>query len=143
MAGAPGAQATNLLEQAITQTQPCRSLKGKLDLGLTKVDLGIDNIDGVEVETLRIAVDGDAAEVSARGTLACKTSDNATFKGGFKATMEAHVAANIASCAIEDSSLNIVKVEGKYGYLVSGFKDQIAAALRGGLEKNFRKLCGQ
>ncbi|MBY5660951.1 hypothetical protein [Rhizobium leguminosarum] len=95
MAGAPCAQATNLLEQAITLTQPCRSLKGKLDLGLTKVDLGIDNIDRVEVETLRIAVDGDAAEVSARGTLACKTSDDATFKGGFKATVEAHVTANI------------------------------------------------
>lgn len=71
------AQAANALERAIGDAQPCRSLKAKVSsFGIT-VQVGVDKLDSVKIENLQVSVNGDAAQASARGTLACKTSDEA------------------------------------------------------------------
>lgn len=133
--------AGNALERAIEKTEPCRSIKGKVDLGLTKVDVGVDRLDYIKIESARIAMDGDAANASARGTLACKTSDSATSKRGFSATAEAHAKINLVNCAVDASSIAIVKTDGTFGDLVEGFKGQIEDALRRGLVRSLTKLC--
>ncbi|TAY87959.1 hypothetical protein [Rhizobium leguminosarum] len=133
------AQAANALERAIGDAQPCRSLRAKVSsFGIT-VQVGVDKLDSVKIENLQVSVNGDVAEASARGTLACKTSDEALVKGGFSATAEVHLQVDLATCA--ESSIEIVKTGGRFGDVVKGLQTEITDALRRSLEKNLVKLC--
>ena len=135
------AQAANALERAIGDAQPCRSLKAKVSsFGIT-VQVGVDTLDSVKIENLQVSVNGDAAEASARGTLACKTSDEALVKGGFSATAEVHLKVDLATCKTAESSIEIVKTGGRFGDVVKGLETEISDALRRSLEKNLAKLC--
>ncbi|CAK07804.1 hypothetical protein ELG83_09545 [Rhizobium leguminosarum] len=135
------AQAANALERAIGDAQPCRSLKAKVSsFGIT-VQVGVDKLDSVKIENLQVSVNGDAAEASARGTLACKTSDEALVKGGFSATAEVHLKVDLATCKTAESSIEIVKTGGRFGDVVKGLETEISDALRRSLEKNLAKLC--
>ncbi|MBW8789138.1 MAG: hypothetical protein JF594_15665 [Rhizobium leguminosarum] len=135
------AQAANALERAIADAQPCRSLKAKVSsFGIT-VQVGVDKLDSVKIENLQVSVNGDAAEASARGTLACKTSDEALVKGGFSATAEVHLQVDLATCKTAESSIEIVQTGGRFGDVVNGLQTEISEALRRSLEKNLAKLC--
>ncbi|TAU88695.1 hypothetical protein ELI02_29200 (plasmid) [Rhizobium leguminosarum] len=135
------AQAANALERAIGDAQPCRSLKAKVSsFGIT-VQVGVDKLDSVKIENLQVSVNGDVAEASARGTLACKTSDEALVKGGFSATAEVHLQVDLATCKTAESSIEIVKTGGRFGDVVKGLQTEISDALRRSLEKNLAKLC--
>ncbi|TAU83532.1 hypothetical protein ELI40_09715 [Rhizobium leguminosarum] len=135
------AQAANALERAIGDAQPCRSLKAKVSsFGIT-VQVGVDKLDSVKIENLQVSVNGDVAEASARGTLACKTSDEALVKGGFSATAEVHLQVDLATCKTAESSIEIVKTGGRFGDVVKGLQTEISDALRQSLEKNLAKLC--
>ena len=135
------AEAANVLERAIGEAQPCKSLKTKVSSFGVSIDVGIDRFDSAKIENLQISVNGDAAEASARGTLACKTSDDALVKGGFSATAQVHVKVDLATCKMNESSIEIVETGGRFGDIVKGLEDQIASALRRSLEKNVAKLC--
>jgi hypothetical protein len=135
------AQAANALERAIGDAQPCRSLKAKVSsFGIT-VQVGVDKLDSVKIENLQVSVNGDVAEARARGTLACKTSDEALVKGGFSATAEVHLQVDLATCKTAESSIEIVKTGGHFGDVVKGLQTEISDALRRSLEKNLVKLC--
>ncbi|TAV48595.1 hypothetical protein ELI30_09905 [Rhizobium leguminosarum] len=135
------AQAANALERAIGDAQPCRSLKAKVSsFGIT-VQVGVDKLDSVKIENLQVSVNGDVAEARARGTLACKTSDEALVKGGFSATAEVHLQVDLATCKTAESSIEIVKTGGRFGDVVKGLQTEITDALRRSLEKNLVKLC--
>ncbi|NKJ72717.1 hypothetical protein GFL38_10625 [Rhizobium leguminosarum bv. viciae] len=135
------AQAANALERAIEQAQPCRSLKTKVDTFGLSVAVGVDKFDAVKIEEIQITVDGDSADASARGTLACNTSVQAVLKGGFLATAEVHLQADLATCKVGQSSAEIIKTDGRFGDLVNGFKNEITKALRESRVKNLMKLC--
>ncbi len=75
-----------------------------------KVELGIDELDFVKIDTIEIRVNGDLAEASALGTLACKTSDDAPLQGGFSAKARIHLQANLATCMTNASSIDIIEV---------------------------------
>ncbi|MBY3116694.1 hypothetical protein HFO29_01715 [Rhizobium laguerreae] len=135
------ALAENVLERAIAQSQPCRSLRTKVKLGPINVDVGVDKLEAVKVESIQISVNGNVAEADARGTIACKTSDQAVVTGGFSATATVHLKTDLSTCAVDESAIAIVKTDGRFGDLVDGFKNQISDALRQGLEKNLKKLC--
>ncbi|MGO7287572.1 hypothetical protein ACCT25_35445, partial [Rhizobium ruizarguesonis] len=83
----------------------------------------------------------DAAQASARGTLACKTSDEALVKGGFSATAEVHLQVDLATCKTTESSIEIVQTGGRFGDIVKGLQTEISDALRRSLEKNLAKMC--
>ncbi|MBY5847278.1 hypothetical protein HA464_06080 [Rhizobium leguminosarum bv. trifolii] len=135
------AQAANALERAIGDAQPCRSLKAKVSsFGIT-VQVGVDKLDSVKIENLQVSVNGDAAQASARGTLACKTSDEALVKGGFSATAEVHLQVDLATCKTTESSIEIVQTGGRFGDVVKGLQTEISDALRRSLEKNIAKIC--
>ncbi|TBB70871.1 hypothetical protein ELH45_10125 [Rhizobium ruizarguesonis] len=135
------AQAANALERAIGDAQPCRSLKAKVSsFGIT-VQVGVDKLDSVKIENLQVSVNGDAAQASARGTLACKTSDEALVKGGFSATAEVHLQVDLATCKTTESSIEIVQTGGRFGDIVKGLQTEISDALRRSLEKNLAKMC--
>ncbi|MGO6814735.1 hypothetical protein ACCS67_07565 [Rhizobium brockwellii] len=135
------AQAANALERAIGDAQPCRSLKAKVSsFGIT-VQVGVDKLDSVKIENLQVSVNGDVAEARARGTLACKTSDEALVKGGFSATAEVHLQVDLATCKTAESSIEIVKTGGRFGDVVKGLQTEITDALHRNLEKNLVKLC--
>lgn len=84
---------------------------------------------------------GDAAEASARCTLACKTSDEALVEGGFSATAEVHLKINLATCKMTEASIEIVKTGGRFGDIVKGLETEIFGTLRRSLENNLAKLC--
>src|SRR5689334_13974263 len=50
--------AANVLERAIEAAQPCKPLKVKQSVLGVKVELGIDKLDFIKVDTLDIRVDG-------------------------------------------------------------------------------------
>lgn len=135
------ASATNVLERAIAAAQPCKPLKVKQSVLGVKVELGIDTLDFVKVDTLEIRVDGDLAQASALGTLACRTSDGAPVQGGFSARARINLQANLASCIMSGSKIEIIEAGGEFGDVVTAFEPEISAALRGGVEKALRKLC--
>lgn len=135
------ASAANVLERSIAAAQPCKPLKVRQSVLGVKVELGIDKLDFVKIETLEIRVDGDLAEASALGTLACRTSDDAPLQGGFSAKARIHLQANLATCVMNASSIDIVSAGGEFGDVVTTFEPQISAALRNGVEKALKKLC--
>ncbi|NKM59214.1 hypothetical protein GFL21_32845 [Rhizobium anhuiense] len=135
------ARAPNALERAIGDAQPCRSLKAKVSSFGISVEVGVDKLDSVKIENLQFSVNGDAAEASARGTLACKTSDEALIEGGFSATAEVRLKADLTTCKMTDTSIEIVKTGGRFGDIVKGLETEISAALQRSLEKNLAKLC--
>ncbi|MBB3543429.1 hypothetical protein FHT97_004181 [Rhizobium sp. BK399] len=138
---ATNADAANALERAIGEAQPCKSLKAKVSSFGVSIDVGIDRFDTAKIESLQISVNGDAAEASARGTLACKTSDDALVRGGFSATAQVHLKVDLATCKTTESSIEIVGTGGRFGDIVKGLEDEIASALRRSLEKNVAKFC--
>ncbi|MBW9056670.1 hypothetical protein [Rhizobium mesosinicum] len=135
------ASAANVLERSIAAAQPCKPLKVRQSVLGVKVELGIDKLDFVKVDTLEIRVSGDLAEASAVGTLACRTSDDAPLQGGFSAKARIHLQANLATCVMNASSIDIVAAEGEFGDVVTTFEPEISAALRNGVEKALKKLC--
>lgn len=135
------ASAANVLERAIAAAQPCKSLKVRQSVLGVKVELGIDKLDLVRIDTLEIRVNGDLAEASALGTLACKTSDDAPLKGGFSAKARIHLQANLATCVMNASSIDIIEAGGEFGDVVTTFEPEISAALRKGVESALKKLC--
>ena len=135
------ASAANVLERAIAAAQPCKSLKVRQSVLGVKVELGIDKRDLVRIDTLEIRVNGDLAEASALGTLACKTSDDAPLKGGFSAKARIHLQANLATCVMNASSIDIIEAGGEFGDVVTTFEPEISAALRKGVERALKKLC--
>ncbi|WP_312872453.1 hypothetical protein [Rhizobium viscosum] len=135
------ASAANVLERAIEAAQPCKPLKVRQAVLGVKVELGIDKLDFVKIDTIEIKVDGDLAEASALGTLACKTSDDAPLKGGFSAKARIHLQANLATCIMNASSIDIIEAKGEFGDVVTTFEPEISAALRKGVEKALKKLC--
>jgi hypothetical protein len=135
------ASAANVLERAIEAAQPCKPLKVSQPVLGVKVELGIDKLDFVKIDTIEIRVAGDVAEASALGTLACKTSDSSPLKGGFSAKARIHLQANLATCAMSASSIDIIEARGEFGDVVTTFEPEISAALRKGVEKALKKLC--
>ncbi|MDR9808896.1 hypothetical protein [Rhizobium hidalgonense] len=135
------AQVPNALERAIGDTQPCRSLKTKVSSFGISVEVGVDKLDSVKIENLQLSVNGDVAEASARGTLACKTSDEALVEGGFSATAEVRLKIDLATCKTTEFSIEIVKTGGRFGDIVKGLETEISGALGRSLEKNLAKLC--
>ncbi|MGZ2505908.1 hypothetical protein EHI47_12275 [Rhizobium leguminosarum] len=135
------AQAPNALERAIENTEPCRSLKTKVSSFGISVVVGVDKLDSVKIENLQLSVNGNTAEASARGTLACKTSDEALVEGGFSATAEVRLKIDLATCKTTETSIEIVKTGGRFGDVVKGLETEISGALRRSLEKNVAKLC--
>lgn len=135
------AQSPNALERAIGDAQPCRSLKAKVSKFGISVEVGIDKLDAVKIENLELSVNGDTAEASARGTLACKTSAEALVEGGFSATAAVRLKVDLATCKMTDTSIEIVKTGGRFGDIVKGLETEISGALRRSLEKNLAKLC--
>jgi hypothetical protein len=135
------ARAPNALERAIGDAQPCKSLKAKVSSFGVSVEVGVDKFDYVTIETMQLLVNADAADASARGTLACKTSDGALVKGGFSATAEIRLKVDLLTCKTAESSIEIVKTGGKFGDVVKGLETEISNALRRSLEKNLAKLC--
>ncbi|MGR9400219.1 hypothetical protein ACU8M5_10780 [Rhizobium leguminosarum] len=133
--------AANVLEKAIIAAQPCRPLKIKETVLGVKVDVGIDRLDYVKIDTVDIQVDGDAAKASALGTLACKTSDQAVVTGGISAKAQLNVQANLSTCVMEHSSIEIIETGGEFGGIVNEFKDEISVALLKGIENALKKLC--
>ncbi|MBB3916019.1 hypothetical protein GGQ65_003319 [Rhizobium fabae] len=109
-------------------------------LGIS-VEVGVDKLDSVKIENLELSVNGDAAEASVRGTLACKTSGEALVKGGFSATAEVRLKVDLTTCKTTETSIDIVKTGGRFGDIVMGLETEISGALRRSLEKNLAKLC--
>ncbi|WP_037072314.1 hypothetical protein [Rhizobium sp. CF142] len=138
--GSP-AFAANVLERAIEAAQPCKPLKVRQSVLGVKVELGIDKLDFVRIDTLEIRVDGDLAEARALGTLACRTSDDAPLQGGFSAKARIHLQANLATCVMNGSSIEIVGAGGEFGDVVTALEPEISAALRKGVENALKKLC--
>lgn len=138
--GSP-ASAANVLERAIEAAQPCKPLKVRQSVLGVKVELGIDKLDFVKIDTLEIRVDGDLAEASALGTLACRTSDDAPLQGGFSAKARIHLQTNLVTCVMSGSSIEIVEAGGEFGDVVTALEPEISAALRKGVEKALKKLC--
>lgn len=138
--GSP-AYAANVLERAIAATQPCKPLKVRQSVLGVKVELGIDKLDFVKIDTLEIRVNGDLAEASALGTLACRTSDDAPLQGGFSAKARIQLQTNLVTCVMSGSSIEIVEAGGEFGDVVTALEPEISAALRKGVEKALKKLC--
>lgn len=135
------ASAANVLERAIEATQPCKPLKVRQSVLGVKVELGIDKLDFVKIDRLEIQVNGDLAEASALGTLACRTSDDAPLQGGFSAKARIHLQTNLVTCVMNASSIEIVEAGGEFGDVVTALEPEISAALRKGVEKALKKLC--
>ncbi|WP_416067771.1 hypothetical protein ACK9YZ_23430 [Rhizobium sp. ZK1] len=135
------ASAANVLERAIEAAQPCKPLKVRQSVLGVKVELGIDKLDFVKIDTLEIRVNGDLAEASALGTLACRTSDDAPLQGGFSAKARMHLQTNLLTCVMSESSIEIVEAGGEFGDVVTALEPEISAALRKGVEKALKKLC--
>ena len=135
------AQVPNALERAIEDAQPCRSLKTKVSSFGISVEVGVDKLDSVKIENLQLSVNGNTAEASARGTLACKTSDEALVQGGFSATAEVRLKVDLTTCKMTETSIEIVKTGGRFGDIVKGLETEISGALRRSLERNVAKLC--
>jgi hypothetical protein len=135
------ASAANVLERAIAAAQPCKPLKVRQSVLGVKIQLGIDKLDFVRIDTLEIRVDRDLAEASALGTLACRTSDGAPLQGGFSAKARIHLQANLATCVMSGSSIEIIEAGGEFGDVVTTFEPEISAALRKGVENALKKLC--
>lgn len=135
------AAAENVLERAIGDAQPCRALKVNASSFGISVEVGVDKLDYVKIERLDMSVNGDLAEAKARGTLACKTSDNTLVQGGFSATADVSLHFDLSSCKTTESSFEIIRTSGPFGDIVQGLKDEIAQALLRGLQRNVSKLC--
>ena len=133
--------AANVLERAIAATQPCKPLKIKQPVLGVKVELGIDKLDFVKIDTIEIKVNGDLADASAVGTLACKTSEDAPLQGGFSARARIQLQANLATCVMGGSSIDLIETGGEFGDVVAAFEPEISAALRRSVEKALKKLC--
>nr|WP_245460471.1 hypothetical protein [Rhizobium leguminosarum] len=116
-------------------------MKTKVSSFGISVEVGVDKLDSVKIENLQLSVNGDTAEASAGGTLACKTSDEALVEGGFSATAEVRLKIDLSTCKTTDTSIEIVKTGGRFGDVVKGLETQISSALRQSLEKNLAKLC--
>jgi hypothetical protein len=143
VSSAPGsaAFAQNGLEKAIAAAQPCKTLKVEQKVLGVNVELGIDRLDFIRIEKVDIQVNGDVATANALGTLACRTSDSAPFHGGFSARAHVQLQANLSTCVMGKSSIDIVETGGELGDVVEALRPEISHAVLNGLERALKKLC--
>ncbi len=130
-------QAANAVSRAIEQAQPCRTVK-MTKLGVT---IGIDKFEDAQLESLTINVNGDNAKIEAVGSLACRTSDTAAFRGDASARFSVTAELNLASCAISQNSVRILSTGGTYGFAADAFKGTIEKAIESSIADQVKALC--
>ncbi|WP_245293044.1 hypothetical protein [Rhizobium acidisoli] len=136
--GVPSAAiAGNALENAIERAKPCSALKVKL-IGAS---VGVDNFKNVTIENIDIHVKGNQATANATGSLTCRTSDNAAFKGDVSARVAVDAKIDLSTCNIAHKSVSVLSASGTFGPIVDALAGQISQTLGDGLENEARKLC--
>lgn len=130
-------RAANAISKAVERAQPCGSLKAT-KLGVT---IGINEFKSAELESLRVNVAGDDAEVELVASLACKTSDEATFPGDAWAKFKGEAKLNLASCAVAKVAVRIQTTGGTYGFAVDAFKGSIQSAVEKSISDQVKSLC--
>ncbi|MER9018278.1 hypothetical protein [Mesorhizobium sp. M0898] len=137
IAGPAPCYAANAVSRAIERAQPCTTVKAA-KFGVT---IGVDQFKSAELENLKIEVNGDDAKISVAGSLACRTSDSATFRGDASARFSATMELNLSSCAIIQDTVRIVSTGGTYGFAVDAFKDAIEKAIESSISDQAKALC--
>ncbi|WP_246648190.1 MULTISPECIES: hypothetical protein [Rhizobium] len=118
-----------------------QSLKTKVSSFGISVEVGVDKLDSVKIENLQLSVNDNTGQASARGTLACKTSDEALVEGGFSATAEVRLKVDLTTRKTTDISIEIMKTGGRFGDIVKGLETEVSGTLRRSLAKNLGKFC--
>lgn len=105
------------------------------------ITIGVDNFESVVLESLKINVIEDDAEIAIVGSLAFRTSDKSTFSGDTLARFSAVVELNLASCAISQNSVRILSTGGTYSFAVDAFRGKIENAIEGSISDRVKALC--
>jgi hypothetical protein len=137
MANFSDARAANAMSNAIEQAKPCKGLK----ISKLGVSIGVDEFKSADIERLSVEVDGDSAKISLKGSLACRTSDGALFRGDASAQLSAAFSFDLASCQFGQNSVQIVATGGSFGFAVEAAKHEIEHALESSISKMMRSLC--
>ncbi|RUZ79408.1 hypothetical protein EN943_07490 [Mesorhizobium sp. M7A.F.Ca.US.006.01.1.1] len=127
----------NVLDRAVEAAQPCRSLKLKTGIGT----VGVDKFAGANIEKVQIMVGDDIASAKAVVTMACRTADNAVFKGDASATVDLDAEMNLSTCEMNHLEVQIVKTGGTFASVLDAFKDEISEALKRKITSELGKLC--
>jgi hypothetical protein len=131
------AHAANVLSQAIEKAQPCRVIK-VTKLGVT---ISVDKFKSANIESLKVDIAGDAAKIAIVGSLACGTQEKSAIHGDFFAKFSAAAQLNLATCLIDESSVQILSTGGSYGALIDVFKHEIEKVINHSVSEKVKALC--
>ncbi len=137
LAAASGAHAANAIVKAIEQAKPCSRLK----VSKFGVTVGLDQFKSADIQSLHVDVDDAHAKFELSGSLACRSSEAAIFRGDASAELKASLALDLTTCQFSQNTIRIVSVGGAFGFAIQAAKGDIEAALERSLAGLAKSLC--
>jgi len=131
--GVQAGSAETVVEKRVAAAQPCSGLKTKA----FGVSIGIDKLDRVEVGSAAFNLKGDQVTMDLKGSLACKTSDNAVVRGDASVNINATGAVNLADCEHATVTVDATDFGGQFAPLVQAAWDP---SIKPKIEAEARKM---
>ena len=103
--------------------------------------IGLDEFKSADIQTLHLDIADDAAQMSMKGSLSCKSSGASLFKADASAEIDATLALDLKTCEFSENSVHIVSAGGALGAAIEAAKPEIERALERGLVGMARSLC--
>ncbi len=128
-------ESATVVETLIAAQNPCGGLKTSTPLG----QIGVDKLKNVRVPEVDVSLRDNLVTISLQGSLACKTSDKAVFRGDASAKLAGSIGVDLGTCEFLDVTISLSEFGGKFGQAIAAFSDQIETTL----QEEARKAIGQ
>lgn len=122
---APLAWAQTVVEQRIAAIRPCSSLAVSKTMLGQRFTIGIDRLKSVSLINAQVTMAGNEVTLTFAGSLACRTSDSAAFKGDASVAVAGQSALDLGSCTIRALSIRLTGAGGTFGEVVRAAWDPL------------------
>lgn len=130
-------EAADMLKPVIEKAKLCKGLKQKVDAGLFKVKIKIDQTKSVKVERINFCTSDASRKIEATIAVECETDDDEEVHMNLAESFDVAVVVSNKTCKVTDFH---IEPEGDIGKLIAkntDFEDKV----RKTVEKEIAKVC--
>lgn len=136
-AGAENVEVADTLKPIIEKAKLCKGLKQKVDAGLFKVKIKINNTKSVKVEKINYCTSEASRKIEATVAVECESDDDEEVHIALAESFDVAVAISNKTCAVTDFR---IEPQGDIGKLIAkntDFEDKVRKAV----ERQIAKAC--
>lgn len=136
-ANADNVEVAETLKPLIEKAKLCKGLKEKVDAGLFKIKIKVDQTKSVRVENIRYCTSEASRRIEANISVECETDEDEEVQIRLSESFDVAIEINNKTCAVTDFT---IEPEGDIGRLIAkntDFEDKVRKAV----ERQIAKAC--